>query len=503
MRVRYQNRRRLETLSGSVRLRLKVRRCEREDCARRHKPYRPEAEGAIALPQHEFGLDVIALVGALRHREHRSIPEIHAALRGRGVEVCERSVTNLLDRYDELLAVSLTDSGRLRGLLAGQGRVILAIDGLQPDVGHEVLWVVRDCLSGEVLLARSLLSGTAADLAPLLRAVADAAGVPVAGVVSDGQTSIRRAVERALPGVPHQLCHFHFLREAALPVFEADRHAKVALKKHVRGVRPIERAAEGRDDAEAELVRGYCAAVRGAITDDGRPPLAASGLRLKARLEKVAASLDRLGAKGGGSPRLARLRRLIGRGLEGTAALWSDVERAYGWVHRAAHILSNPDGEDAAKVRRRFDGLLAAMARHRGQAGSLAEAVGHFCKVARSYRPGLFHCYAVPGMPRTDNGLEQLFGSQRYHERRANGRKAASPAAVLRGEVRLIAATATRLRPPDARELGGVNRDAWTALRHRLDRRRHARTLRTRFRRDPDAYLTALEQGTCQPILPA
>src|SRR5215216_4822053 len=298
MRLRYENRRTLVLLTGAVRLRLQIRRCEREGCARYHVAYRPEAEGAIALPQHEFGLDVIALVGALRHREHRSIPEIHAALRGRGVEVCERSVTNLLDRYDELLAVSLTDSGRLRGLLAGQGRVILAIDGLQPDVGHEVLWVVRDCLSGEVLLARSLLSGTAADLAPLLREVADAAGVPVAGVVSDGQTSIRRAGERALPGVPHQLCHFHFLREAALPVFEADRHAKVALKKHVRGVRPIERAAEGRDDAEAELVRGYCAAVRSAITDDGRPPLAAAGLRLKARLEKVAASLDRLARKG-------------------------------------------------------------------------------------------------------------------------------------------------------------------------------------------------------------
>src|SRR5689334_23403912 len=114
MRVRYENRRRLETLSGSVRLRLKVRRCEREDCTRRHKPYRPEAEGAIALPQHEFGLDVIALVGALRHREHRSIPEIHQTLRERGVAIAERSVTNLLDRYDELLATSLSDSARLR-----------------------------------------------------------------------------------------------------------------------------------------------------------------------------------------------------------------------------------------------------------------------------------------------------------------------------------------------------------------------------------------------------
>ena len=214
------------------------------------------------------------------------------------MEIAERSVTNLLDRYDELLATSLTDTRRLRRVLARQGRAILALDGMQPDVGHEVLWVVRECLSGEVLLARSLLSGTANDLAPLLAEVAKAIGVPVEGVVSDGQTSIRRAVERALPGVPHQLCQFHFLREAAQPVFEADRHAKVRLKAEVRGVRPIERGLEGRDDPAAEVARGYCAAVRSAITDDGRPPLAASGLQLKARLEAVADSLDRVREKG-------------------------------------------------------------------------------------------------------------------------------------------------------------------------------------------------------------
>jgi hypothetical protein len=296
LRLRYENRRHLVTLSGAVRLRLRIRWCEREGCPRFHVPYRPEAESVLALPQQEFGLDVIALVGLLRHREHRSVPEIHAALRGRGVEIAERSVTNLLDRYDELLATSLTDTRRLRRVLKGQRGVILALDGLQPDVGHEVLWVVRDCLSGEVLLARSLLSATAEALTPLLREVA--VGVPVLGVVSDGQTSIRRAVERALPGVPHQLCQFHFLREAAQPVFEADRHAKVRLKAEVRGVRPIERALEGQDDPPAEGARGYCAAVRSAITDDGRPPLAASGLRLKARLEAVADSLDRVAEKG-------------------------------------------------------------------------------------------------------------------------------------------------------------------------------------------------------------
>jgi hypothetical protein len=110
MHLRYENRRHLVMLSGAVRLRLKIRWCEQEGCSRFHVPYRPEAESALALPQQEFGLDVIAMVGVLRHREHRSVPEIHAALRGRGVEIAERSVTNLLDRYDELLATSLTDT---------------------------------------------------------------------------------------------------------------------------------------------------------------------------------------------------------------------------------------------------------------------------------------------------------------------------------------------------------------------------------------------------------
>jgi hypothetical protein len=215
------------------------------------------------------------------------------------LDIAARTVTNLLDRYDEILAVTLTDDRRLRGLLAEQGRVILALDGLQPDVGHEVLWVLRDCLSGEVLLARSLLSARQQDLAQLIGQVRDGLPVPIAGVISDGQHAIRKAVAQALPGVPHQLCQFHYLREAARPLYEADRHAKKELKKRVRGVRPLERSLEGRSDAEAEAARGYCDAVRSALTDDGRPPLEASGLRLHDRLSAVADSLDRVAEKRG------------------------------------------------------------------------------------------------------------------------------------------------------------------------------------------------------------
>jgi hypothetical protein len=292
-------RRTVVTLEGLLRLRLQVRSCRNPGCPRHKVCRRPEQEGRFALPQHEFGLDVIAIVGRLRHAEHRSVPEIHAELVRRGVPICVRSVGNLLDRYDELLALSLSDTARLRRVTAVAGQVVLAIDGLQPDVGHEVLWVLRDVLSGEVLLAKSLLSSTQDDLAKLIGAVKAALSVPIVGVVSDGQDSIRKAVKAALDGVPHQLCHFHYLREAAKPVYEADRHAKVQLKKKVRGIRPIERKVEGRDDAEARDIRGYCAAVRSALTDDGRPPLEASGLRLQGRLAAVAGSLGRVAAKRG------------------------------------------------------------------------------------------------------------------------------------------------------------------------------------------------------------
>jgi hypothetical protein len=298
----YTGRRTVATLAGLTRLNLTVRRCHNPGCEAHLRPLRPEAEGKIALPRHEFGLDVVALAGALRYAEHRSVPEIHARLVGRGLAVSQRTVSNLLDRYDELLAVALADDERLNRLLAEQGKVVLAIDGLQPDVGHEVLWVLRDCLSGEILLARSLLSARQQDLAELLSEVRDALAVPIAAVVSDGQHSIRKAVAGALPEVAHQLCHFHYLREAARPVYEADRNAKKRLKKEVRGVRKIERACEGREDAEAEVILGYCSAVRSALTDDGRPPLEASGLKLHERLSAVSASLGRAAEKGGYLP---------------------------------------------------------------------------------------------------------------------------------------------------------------------------------------------------------
>jgi hypothetical protein len=154
--IAYRSVRTVTTLDGLCQLLLTIRRCHHPTCERYHYPYRPEEEGRWALPHGEFGLDIITLTGTLRYKLHHSVPEIHQELRKRGVVIAERTITNLLARYEELVTLHLTDQARLRERLAGQGYVILALDGLQPDVGHEVLWVLRDCLSGEVLLARSM-----------------------------------------------------------------------------------------------------------------------------------------------------------------------------------------------------------------------------------------------------------------------------------------------------------------------------------------------------------
>ena len=196
------------------------------------------------------------------------------------------------------------------------------------------------------------------------------------------------------------------------------------------------------------------------------------------------------------------MRATIRRALAAAGGAFAPLSLAFGWVHRAAHILGQ-EGLGGAAVRDQLGGLLGAMARHRGAVGELGGAVDHFLKVSRSYWPGLFACYDTADLPRTNNDLERAFGSHRYHERRATGRKGASPALVLRGSARLIAGLATRQRAVTAADLAGADPAAWERLRAELEVRRQRRVERRQFRRDPASYLKALEDKLHQSGLPA
>ena len=200
--------------------------------------------------------------------------------------------------------------------------------------------------------------------------------------------------------------------------------------------------------------------------------------------------------------------------MDTTATLWAPIATGFGWVHRAAHLLANAEEQDGPTVRAAYDALLEEVRARREEAGPLAPAIDRFLKVTASYAPGLFHCYDVDGLPPTNNDLEHAFGMTRYHERRASGRKSGSPALVVRGAVRVVAAVATQQRQPrapfydrfrdaDLRPRSAADLIRWRALRKQLAQRHQARRAQRRFRRAPQAYLTALEDQLLQSGLPA
>lgn len=179
------------------------------------------------------------------------------------------------------------------------------------------------------------------------------------------------------------------------------------------------------------------------------------------------------------------------------------MKRAYAWVHATACILNNPDRLSGSQVRRRMVGLLGAMQRWQDATGDLQAAVAHFLKVTRSYWSGLFHCYDVTDLPRTNNDLEHLFGRYRHLERRITGRKVAARSFVLRGAVRLVAAVSTQTRTFSAHELVPHDPDQWRKLRSRLQQRAEQQRRQCRFRKNPQVYLASLEDMLVKLTLPS
>jgi hypothetical protein len=165
--------------------------------------------------------------------------------------------------------------------------------------------------------------------------------------------------------------------------------------------------------------------------------------------------------------------------------------------------LENHQQLDGAGVRQQLEGLLATIQAQRESMASLADALAHFLKVTASYAPGLFYTYDQPGLPRTNNDLEQCFGAARWHERRATGRKGAVPGLVVRGPVRVLAAAATHLQCFRLQALQLRDPQAWRNLRAQLSYRQEARRMQFRFRKDPAAYLAALEEQLLKASLPS
>jgi hypothetical protein len=343
--------RRIHTLEGPVELVCKLNHCPDPNCPAHPKTKSPELEATIAPPHWAIGWDVFCWIGHRRCSRHFSIPLIRSELLdAHAIKLSEDAIARYIRRYQAMLAARQQDPEVLRQHYASVDEIILCIDGLQPEKGHETLYVVRELTQKRIWFAEPLISATADEVRRLIataRRWAEALGKPVVLWLSDKQDAFVTGIAAEFPDVPHRYCDNHFLRDLARPVTEADSHAKVQMRRKVRGLRAIEQAVLQRQRAEASEDRGpddpeatvtanagpanpppavvdptggvvleYCAVVRGILNDDQGGPLHPPGVRMAEALTEVHASIQRnLDEKKGGSRRR-------------NSADWPDASRA-------------------------------------------------------------------------------------------------------------------------------------------------------------------------------
>jgi len=301
------------TLDGVLRVVHCGYHCPQANCATANRPYRSSVADSLALPGFTFGLDIVLLVGHLRLAEHQTVDEVHAALQARltplGTTVSRREILYLFDAYCTLLRASqsIADDHAWHEQTRANGGAIISIDGIQPDKGSETIYLVRDVVTGRLLAAENIRISDTATMTALLRPIRDL-GVPVVGAVSDGQVSLLEAIAALWPEIPHQLCQFHYLREATRPMFDVDRKVRKQIRKALQqDVRAVRRQIEThtskldgqevdnqRTAAQLQILDDYALAAQTALNVDALQPLQYASPVVEEALDAIATSLEGL-----------------------------------------------------------------------------------------------------------------------------------------------------------------------------------------------------------------
>ena len=439
MRIRCDRTRIVHTFAGPVRLAAKLLQCRNTKCTT-GRTFAPEEEAEYAMPRWGIGWDVFCWMGQRRFARHWSVCQIrHELADSYDIPLSDDAIEDHLASYQNMVAARHQDVGEMELAYRDTNKVVLTIDGLQPEKGHETLYVVREATRNRVWFAEPLLSGTTAEIRKLFvraKQLARMLRLNVVLWISDKQDAFLKCVAGEFPGVPHRYCENHFFRDLAKPVFDLDSTAKTRMRGKIRGLRALEReildarqavASPSPGDGNRTLslagvsgnvVLDYCSVVRGILNDNHGGPSHPAGLRMLEALGDVNASLRRIASSGKVGPALdllARLKGFIDRGVADQRESFKLVRQYTRQVRYVMNLLTSEDGLPLAKRRSRFATKVREFQRRADD-----KTYAHFAKVMASFRPGLF---VRPKMayPRDNLDLERWFRCPKSHERRIHG----------------------------------------------------------------------------------
>jgi len=453
----------VQTMQEVLRIAQRTKRCINPDCA-----VCPEIWGSVQWRQIAplsctYGYDVIAQIGWQRQTLQQPFAVIHSTLQQQ-IWISETQVRALYhDRYLPLLAChERQQQGRLERV-AQQVGLLLTLDGLAPEGGEPQLWLVRELLSGMTLRCGWMSQQDQTAFVNFLRPIADL-GLRVRAVLSDKQSGLLPAVAEVFPQVPHAYCQIHYLQNVAVPLAEADEALKVRLRQEIReslgewirqengeqpGVltvtgmlpSPVEPpslalAATAEENVTAlhdAIVQDLCRRIRYLLTLKGRPPFRLAGLEMVARLSEVEQCLERLIAHQA-TPTLLALQQGLRTSLRSIRATYRLLCEAAVWLERIADLLEL-DGKPARsgdQVRQELFALLQEIQARRTSDPFLRLTYNNILKTTHSYAPGLFHCYDIPDLPRTNNDRESEFRNLNRRLLRTTGQKGLSRRIIQR-----------------------------------------------------------------------
>ena len=278
--------------------------CQNPNCAQPDRVYASQTAQRLTLRGSSFALEVIVQIGYWRFWKRWTVAQIHEVLtQERGLPISERQVLYLIGVF--LVLLRSTYHLRLEAHAADFRRhgVFLSVDALKPEKGNQALYVVRELKFGLILHVVSSLAADHQTLAQRLLQPVKALGYRLRGIVSDDEPALVIAVAKTFPGLPHQTCQVHCLRDAATPIADADRAFKTALKKAIRA--PLYAACRAlhsqlaNDDPRAAVLATYADLIRSTLTEGSKPPFELGGLRVFEDLQRLEASLKRSRKKGG------------------------------------------------------------------------------------------------------------------------------------------------------------------------------------------------------------
>jgi hypothetical protein len=426
----------IHSLEGPLKLVCKLSCCSNKQCPERRTLISPKTEIPLVMPRWRLGWDIVLWMGFRRFKRHWSIPQIQAELfDSYHIQLSKQTMSTYLKKYQLMVAARHQDVSLLREAYQGSPDVILSIDGVQPEKGHETLYVVRELRQQRVWFAEPLLSSSKSEIRKIIqraKRMVQELEKPVRGWISDKQEAFVTSIAAEFPQSPHRYCNNHFLRDLAQEMLEQDSHAKVQMRKRIRGLRQLEKETladldqacspqfplnEEQRAYAAQIVLDYCAAVRGILNDNHGGPLTPPGWRMTQALEAICDSLEQ-NLQQPPTPIRSKLNRLYCCIQRGLALYHQDSPRITAYVHAIKQVWEtlHPENGPLAERQERFHQLREQFEKTHDPIKTAMSTV------MKNFAPGLFVGSDDEELPGDNLELERWIKRPKGHERNIHGR---------------------------------------------------------------------------------